>query len=79
MSIELNVRTTATKTENAQLDQPFVVGADKSDFTVSTTISYAFSKQIKGGVSGRWQDTNDAKLNRKSHMRELQIWAEIRF
>jgi len=57
----------------------FVPSTDKSDFTVSPVVSYNFSQQIKGGISARWQDTQDNYSGRKSHVRELQIWTEIRF
>ncbi len=79
VSIDLNIRYNSELTENSQDGRPFVVTADKSDLTVAPVISYTFSQQIKGGLSARWQDTNDSKINRKSHVRELQIWAEIRF
>lgn len=79
VSIDLNVRYNSELTENSQDGRPFVTTADKSDLTIAPVISYAFSQQIKGGLSARWQDSNDSKLNRKSHVRELQIWAEIRF
>jgi len=57
----------------------YVKSTDKSDFTVSPVLSYNFSQQIKGGISARWQDTQDNYSGRKSHVRELQIWTEIRF
>ena len=65
--------------ENARRGEPFAVTTDKSDITIGPNISYTFSQQIKGGLSARWQDSNDNTLNRKSHVRELQIWTEIRF
>jgi len=40
-------------------------------------ISYTFSQQIKGGLSMRWRDSNVS--NQKTHLREVQIWMEIRF
>lgn len=79
VSIDLNVRFNKELTKNSQDGRPFVITADKSDLTIAPNISYAFSQQIKGGVSAKWQDTNDSKLSKKSHVRELQIWAEIRF
>jgi hypothetical protein len=79
VSIDLNVRYSNNKAENAKLGNPFVVTTDQSDMTISPVISYTFSQQIKGGLSAKWQDSNDSKLNKKSHVRELQIWAEIRF
>jgi hypothetical protein len=79
VDIDVSVRYAASKSETAKINQPFYVSSDKSDMSVVPTISYSFSRQIRGGLSGRWQDTNDATTNRNSHVRQLQIWVEIRF
>lgn len=79
VAIDLNVRLNTNVVENSQRGGPFAVTTDQSDITIGPNISYTFSQQIKGGLSARWQDSNDSKTNRKSHVRELQIWAEIRF
>jgi hypothetical protein len=79
VDIDLGFRYAASKSETAKLGQPFFVSSDKSDFSIIPTISYSFSRQIRGGLSGRWQDTNDHTTNRNSHVRQLQIWVEIRF
>jgi len=79
VDIDLAVRYASSKSETAKLGQGFYVSSDKSDFSVGPTISYSFSRQIRGGLSGRWQDTNDATTNRNSHVRQIQIWVEIRF
>lgn len=79
VSIDLNVRFNSDLVENARRGEPFAVTTDKSDITIGPNISYTFSQQIKGGLSARWQDSNDNTLNKKSHVRELQIWTEIRF
>ena len=52
---------------------------DKSDLAFSPKISYTFSRQIRGGITMRWQDTNDNNRDRKNHVREVQLWTEIRF
>jgi hypothetical protein len=49
----------------------------KSDFMVSPNITYEFSQQIKGGLSGIWQDISDRKTT--SHVRMLQLFVEVRF
>jgi hypothetical protein len=79
VSIDLNVRLNTSLVENSQRGGAFAITTDQSDITIGPNISYTFSQQIKGGLSARWQDSNDSKTNRKSHVRELQIWAEIRF
>jgi len=52
---------------------------DRSDLVVSPVISYTFSQQIKGGITAKWQTSEDALLNRTTHTRELQFWVDIRF
>ncbi len=79
VSIDVTVRYNSNLSETSTNGMPFVIGQNKSDFTVSPVIRYTFSQQITGGITARWQDNNDIKYNRKSHVRELQIWAEIRF
>jgi hypothetical protein len=46
---------------------------------VAPAITYNFTTSINGGMRGRWQDTNDIRTKKKSHVRELSLWAEIRF
>jgi hypothetical protein len=79
VDIDLAVRYVSSKSETAKLGQPFFVSSDKADMSIVPTISYSFSRQMRGGLSGRWQDTSDATTNRNSHVRQLQIWVEIRF
>jgi len=79
VSLNVNVKFTSDQSETSQSGGPFAVSVDKSDFSVNPVISYTFSQQIKGGLSAKWQDSNDIKANRKSHVRQLQIWTEIRF
>ncbi|MCM2271470.1 MAG: cell surface protein SprA [candidate division Zixibacteria bacterium] len=77
MNIELNVRRTLNSSESSSAGGPFQNANEKSDMMISPIISYDFSTQIKGGLTAQWQDTKDG--TRKSHVRMLQIWAEIRF
>jgi len=79
MSIDLAVKFNSDISETSSAGGPFVIGSERSNFSVSPVISYRFSSQIRGGVTGRWQDSHDAKFNRRSHTRELQIWAELKF
>jgi len=79
VSVNINVKFNSDKSETSQSGGPFAISADKSDFSVNPVISYTFSQQIKGGLSAKWQDSDDIKANRKSHVRQLQIWTEIRF
>jgi hypothetical protein len=79
MSIALDVTIRKQKREEATGTGPMNTKSDRSDLMITPNISYAFSSQIKGGLSARWNDTNDLQLKRKSHVRELRIWVEIRF
>lgn len=79
MSISLEVSTRTQKREESTGDNPLISAGENKDFMVTPTISYTFSNQIKGGVSARWQDTNNVQQSRKSHVRELRIYVDIRF
>ena len=79
VDLRLTVKFNASKTETSNNGGPFAPTVDKSDFTFSPVISYTFSRQIKGGLTLRWQDTNDNYKNRKTHTREVQLWTEITF
>jgi hypothetical protein len=79
VSLNVGVKINSSMSENKQKDKPWVASTDKSDFTWSTSVTYSFSRQIKGGLSTRWQDSNDNYRNRRSHLREVSLWTEIRF
>jgi hypothetical protein len=51
----------------------------RTDFSVVPSVTYNFSTNIKGGMRGRWQDSYDVSTGKKSHVRELAFWVEIRF
>jgi hypothetical protein len=76
MNIEVSVRRNSTTNKSRSLTQNWVEET-KTDFMVSPNITYEFSPQIKGGISGIWQDISDKKT--ASHVRMLQIFAEVRF
>ena len=79
MSISVNLKINSSLSETSSSGKPFAMSTDKSEFSWSTQIAYSFSQQIKGGVHLRWQDSSDNYRNRKSHVRELQLFTEIRF
>ena len=81
MSIEMNVKFNSDFSETANKSAPedFVSNVDKTDMTISHRISYQFSRKMRGGLTGRWQDSNDNRREQTSHSRELQIWTEITF
>jgi hypothetical protein len=79
VDISTNVKFNSNKTETSSNGEPFRPSIDKDDISISPIIAYTFSEQIKGGLTMRWQDSNDNTRNRKTHSREVQIWTEIRF
>ncbi len=78
MQLSTDIRFNSTYTESGVRGLPIAKGRDNSEFSVSENIAYQFSSQIKGGMTARWTDSRDASDN-KSHIRELRLWAEIRF
>jgi cell surface protein SprA len=79
MSVQFDVGFNSALSETSTRGGPFVVSSDKSDFTWAASLKYSFSQQVNGGLTARWQDSNDETRNRLSHVRELSIWAELRF
>ncbi len=79
MSIAVDVSKQDDRTEQAKFGFPYGPSSERSNLTITPTISYSFSSQIKGGLSGRWQDTNDKSQGRKTYTRELRIYVDIRF
>jgi hypothetical protein len=67
-----------TKSESDQ-GNGWSTTSERSDFTVMPRIAYTFSTNINGGLSARWQDSNDKTRYQKSHVRELGLWVEIKF
>ncbi|MEW6413380.1 MAG: cell surface protein SprA [Candidatus Zixiibacteriota bacterium] len=79
VDIEVTVRINSEVSETKRPGESFVPSVDKSDFLLTPVISYTFSQQMKGGLTLRWQDSNDNYRGKKSHTREVQIWTEISF
>jgi len=79
VTIDFNVQYGSTRSERSNRGGPFVIFTDNSNFSASPVISYTFSNQIRGGMTLRWQDSNDLQRHRKSHVREVQLWTEIQF
>jgi len=80
LTLNLSISNKNTLSENNQYnDKGWSTTSEKTDFTVSPRISYSFSSNINGGLSARWQDSNDKTRFQKSHVRELGIWVEIKF
>jgi len=79
VTVDFNVQFGSTRSEKSDLGRPYVVFTDNSNFSASPVISYTFSNQIRGGMTVRWQDSNDVQRHRKSHVREVQLWTEINF
>ena len=79
MAIAVEIAVQKQNREEQQEDLPMNSLGDNTNLTITPTISYSFSSQIRGGITGRWQDTNNNEIKRKSHVRELRIWVDIQF
>ncbi|MEW5795494.1 MAG: cell surface protein SprA [Candidatus Zixiibacteriota bacterium] len=79
VSIDMSVQYSSNLVETSRRGGKFVPFTNTSSFSASPVISYTFSNQIRGGLTARWQDTNDVQRHRKSHVREIQLWTEIHF
>jgi len=79
LSLSTDISFRKQKKESAAKEGGYSSLGDETNFVVTPTISYSFSSQINGGLTGKWQTTNNVAQNRKSNVRELRIWVEIRF
>lgn len=79
MSLSVDVSMQNDRTETANMGFPYAPSGERTNLTIAPTVSYSFSSQIKGGLTGRWQDTNDKIQGRKTYTRELRIYVDIRF
>ena len=80
LSFNLSISKKNTKSENNQYNgNGWSITSEKTDFTVMPRITYNFSTNINGGLTARWQDSNDKTRFQKTHVRELGIWVEITF
>jgi hypothetical protein len=76
LTFDMDVSRRLNRTINYVSNQ---ITAQRTDFSVVPSITYNFSTNIKGGMSARWQDSNDIYTKKKSHVRQLSFWVEIRF
>ncbi len=77
VDLSMNVKFNSSKTENhVVIGNLNNVTNDESSISFNPVIAYTFSRQIKGGITMRWQDV---KGRRNNHTREVQLWTEISF
>ena len=79
LTLSVDISKRMSKSETVGTKGEITPGNERTDFSVSPRVSYGFSANINGGLSARWQDTNDRRTGRKSNVRQLGIWTEIRF
>lgn len=79
LSLSTDVSFRSQKKESAARGGSYVSTGEETNFVVTPSISYSFSSQMNGGLTGKWQTTNNVAQNRKSSVRELRIWVEFRF
>jgi hypothetical protein len=79
LNLTLDISKRLTKSENVDGAGNVSPGNERTDLTFNPRISYSFSSSINGGLQMRWSDTDDKRTRRKSHIRQVGIWVEIRF
>jgi cell surface protein SprA len=79
LNLGITITKRQDKSETSKQGLPFNTDSDKHNFSFNANASYSFSKQISGGLKIGWTDSDDKKLKKKQHTRELAIWAEIHF
>ncbi|MCK5833444.1 cell surface protein SprA [bacterium] len=52
---------------------------DDSEWSITPSASYSFSRNIQGGMEMKWIDTKDNKLGKVRHIRDVSIWVELKF
>jgi hypothetical protein len=79
VSVDVSYRKSKGEGAHARSDFKFEPTEDKTSLSIRPSANYSFSSTVKGGLTARWQDSNDVRTRRKSHTRELGIWVELRF
>jgi hypothetical protein len=79
MNLSLDISKRTTKAENVDAAGNKSPASERTDLTISPRASYSFSTNIQGGMNMRWTDSEDKNVRRKSHIRQIGIWVEIRF
>ncbi|MCP4570162.1 MAG: cell surface protein SprA [FCB group bacterium] len=79
LSVDVSFKKSSDETASAANDYEFKTTSEKTNLSIRPSGAYSFSTTVKGGISGRWQDTNDLRTKQKRHTRELSIWVEMRF
>jgi hypothetical protein len=52
---------------------------DKISYTITPSANYDFSQHIKGGLTGKYEVTNNKKDGEKISIMDLSLWVEITF
>jgi len=78
LTFDLDISRRVNSTVNYYLTENQTT-AELTDFSVAPGVTYNFSTNINGGMRARWQDSSDIRTKKKSHVRELSFWTEIRF
>ena len=79
MSVDVSFKKSMDESASAANDYVFKPTSERTNITIRPSGAYSFSNTVKGGISGRWQDSNDLRSKQKRHTRELSIWVEMRF
>ncbi|MEW5876187.1 MAG: cell surface protein SprA, partial [Candidatus Zixiibacteriota bacterium] len=80
MSLSVLRRTTTTEIAPKGTDD-FAPSQESKELSFEPRMNYSFSSRVKGGMTARWTDSEDTSAGspRKTHIRELGLWAEFSF
>jgi hypothetical protein len=79
MSMSVLRRTTTTLIAPNGTES-FSPSTSSKELSFEPRMNYSFSSRVKGGMTARWTDSEDTTSGpRKTHIRELGLWAEFSF
>ncbi|MCD6502408.1 cell surface protein SprA, partial [bacterium] len=81
LQLSLTVQNTARKNETWIVGNESEVTPtqDDSEWSITPSANYNFSRNIQGGMNMKWIDTRDNKLGKVHHVRDISIWVELKF
>jgi len=74
--LQVNYETETSSTQGRDSKQ---IDRDTNKFTITPRASYNFHRNVKGGLSGTFDITNNKKTDEKINIFTLDIWIEIIF
>ncbi len=81
LQLSLSVQNTSRKNETWSVgyEDDIARTQDISEWSITPSANYSFSRNIQGGMEMKWIDTKDNKLGKVHHVRDVGIWVELKF